>query len=145
MALDHLIEQTLTYCLPSTSVRDVAEAMREDGVGAVIVVEKGVPKGVITDRDIVMRCLLERRDSESTRADEIMTAGVETIRSDRDIYDVAERMRAGGVRRVVVVDEADNAVGVLSFDDVFDLLGEELENLREAVHPRRRRGERHAA
>jgi CBS domain-containing protein len=137
MPLETLIRKNITYALLNTSIQEVAEAMREDGVGAVLVVDGGIPQGVITDRDIVLRCVCEGRDPSTTVAEEIMTRGVETVSLDQGIHDVAHAMRAAQVRRVAVVDDAGNAVGLLSFDDVFDLLTQELYDLREAVQPAR--------
>ena len=138
-ALKNIMDPNITYCLTSTTVLEVAQAMREDNVGAVLVLSNGEPQGFITDRDIVMRCILDRLDPRLTTAAHVMSEGVECVRWDQDVYDVAEIMKNAQVRRVAVVDEGGNAVGVVSFDDVFDLLSEELANLREAVHPRSRK------
>lgn len=145
MALQDIIDPNITYCLPGTSVLEVADAMREDDVSAVVVLNDGEPRGIITERDLILRCLCERLDPARATAADVMTKGVHCVRWDRDIYDVAEVMREGHVRRVVVVDESANVIGVVTFDEVFDLLSEELSNLREAMHPRRPLRESRAA
>ena len=137
MPLDHIIRKNITYCLPTNSVRDVARAMKEDNVGAVLIIEGGVPTGILTDRDITVRCVSAGLDANQTRAQEIMTRCVETVGLDQGIYDVAQKMKRAEVRRVAVIDSSGMAVGLLSFDDVFDLLTEELNDLRAAVHPHR--------
>jgi len=100
-------------------------------------VEGGVPCGIITDRDIILRCVAEGGDPLLVTADAIMSRGVETIRSEDGVYEAAQKMRRAQVRRLAVVDESGNALGIVSFDDVFDLLSEELGSLREVLQGRR--------
>ena len=137
MGIGKILKKNITYCEPETKIAEVARIMKEDDVGTVLVLEAGVPKGIITDRDIVLRSVAEHLDSKTTPVERIMTRGVETVTSDQGIYDVAHKMKSASVRRIVVVDGSGNALGVLSFDDVFDLLTEELNDLREAVQPRK--------
>src|SRR5262249_38602291 len=126
----------ITYAAPSTTVREIAEIMKEDDVGAVIIVESGLPKGIVTDRDLVLRCLAGDLDPQVTAVERVMTKAVETVTLEEGIYDVARKMKLAQVMRIVVVDSAGNAAGLLSFDDVFDLLSTELNDLRETVSPR---------
>lgn len=136
MSLKNMLKKSLTYCEFGTSVSEVAQILREDDVGSVLVVEAGRPEGIITDRDIVLRCVAEGLEPQDVTAEDIMSRGVETVSWEAGIYEVAQKMRDAQVRRVAVVDESGNAVGLLSFDDIFDLLTDELDNLRAAVQPR---------
>ncbi|MBI4403442.1 MAG: CBS domain-containing protein [Deltaproteobacteria bacterium] len=136
MAIGNIIRKNISYCKPTTPIQEVAQIMKEDEVGAVLILEAGTPKGIVTDRDIVIRCISEAIDPAQTPVEKIMTTGVEAVTVDQGIYEVAHKMKEASVRRVAVVDAAGNAVGLLSFDDVFDLLAEELSDLRIAVLPR---------
>ncbi len=137
MALEDIIGRNVTYCLGSTTVQEVAQIMREDDVGAVLVIESGQPCGIITDRDITIRCVGLGLDPSILPAESIMSRGVETIRKDQGIYDAAQKMRRAQVRRLAIVDDSGNAVGLISFDDVFALLSEEIGSLKDVVEPRR--------
>lgn len=136
MSLKTLLNRSLIYCEPQTPIIEVAEILSEDDVGSVLVIEGGEPVGIITDRDVVIRCVAGGLEPRQSVAEQIMTRGVETVSWNSGIYEVAAKMKDAQVRRVAVVDEGGNAVGLLSFDDVFDLLTEELDNLRAAVQPR---------
>ncbi|MBY0370603.1 CBS domain-containing protein [bacterium] len=137
MPLQNILKKSITYASPGDTVRYVAEMMSDEDVGAVVIVETGMPRGIVTDRDIVLRCLAMRLDPDYTAVEEIMTTGVETVTINDGIFDVIKTMRLAEVRRVVIVDENQNAVGLLSLDDILDLLGEEMNSLRQAVAPKR--------
>lgn len=135
MPLENILKKNITYALPSSTVREVSEIMSTDNVGSVVVVKRGAPMGIITDRDIVLRCVSKGLDPDATPAEQIMTRGVETATLEDGIYDIARKMKLAQVRRIVVIDSSGNTVGLLSFDDIFDLLSSELNDLREAVAP----------
>jgi CBS domain-containing protein len=133
MPLQTLIDRKMTYCLVTTTVAQVAQAMAEDDADAVLVVSHGAPRGIITERHIVRRCVLEGRDPQETTAETILSDDVGQVRWDQDLDDIARVMRNEGVRHVAIVDAGGNALGLASFDDVFDRLSAELSLLRGAV------------
>jgi CBS domain-containing protein len=107
--------------------------MRDENVGAILVLEGGKPAGIITDRDLVLRCISEREDYTEKPVREFMTEDVECVGLDEGIQNVVERMRDGEIRRVAVVDDAGRAVGLLSFGDIFALLAREMGDLSTAT------------
>jgi CBS domain-containing protein len=112
------------------------EKMRDEHVGALVVVDerKGngtktkKPIGMLTDRDIVVGVLA--KDTAHLRTldvgDVMSEAPLITATGDEDLVDVLHRMRSFGVRRVPVVDDDGMLEGVLAFDDVIVGLSEEL-------------------
>ena len=135
MPLNEIVQREMASCKPSDSVFDVAQIMKDKAVGAVVVLESRKPVGILTDRDLVLRCLTQPMDLSLTTAEEVMSPAVETVLATAGIYDVTKKMKQAWVRRVVIVDEAGDAVAVLSFDDVFDLIAEEITNLKEVIKP----------
>jgi CBS domain-containing protein len=135
MPLENIMNKNITCASTMTTVRDIVDLMTDEDVGAVVIVEAGVPKGMVTDRDIVIRCLSKDLDPSTTSVERIMSKGVETVTLQDGIFDVIKTMKLAQIRRVVVVDDGGNAAGLLSLDDILDLLGEEMSNLREAVAP----------
>lgn len=135
-----------------TATRDegllsVAERMRQNHVGCVVIVDESGSKrravGVLTDRDIVVRVLARTdRYIEQVRADDVMEHPPVTARESDDVTDAMRRMRAAGVRRLVVVDESNALVGLLSFDDLIDYLQGAIDELAALIHRERRREER---
>ncbi len=102
---------------PSDTVTDVARRMTHLDAGAIPIVEDGRILGIITDRDIVLRVVGERR-SFDTRVDEVMSTDVQTCREDAPITDVLFQMTDKQVRRILIVDAADKLTGIVSLGDV---------------------------
>jgi CBS domain-containing protein len=101
----------------SQPVADAAKAMREHGTGDVLVIDDGQLKGLVTDRDIVVRAVAADRDPANTPVSEICSPDLVTVTPDDDADTAVQRMREHAVRRVPVVD-GDRPVGVLSIGDM---------------------------
>ncbi|HIE23740.1 MAG TPA: CBS domain-containing protein [Candidatus Korarchaeota archaeon] len=111
---------------PSVSVADVAEVMDKHGIGSVLVRSNERIVGIITERDIIMRCVAKIRDRlpSNVRAEEIMTKDLITISGDADIFEAAKMMSEYDIRRLIVVDNSGKPMGIISMKDI----------LREAPH-----------
>jgi signal-transduction protein with cAMP-binding, CBS, and nucleotidyltransferase domain len=97
------------------------------GVGTVVVLGgDGRPAGILTDRDITLRCVAERRDPDTTRVGSVMSVPVTCVHESTPIESALARMAGVHARRLVVVDEDERLVGILALDDVLELLAEEL-------------------
>lgn len=128
----------------AASVYDAARLMREHHVGALVVVEDTgegpVPKGVITDRDIVVGLVAKGvSDLQGLRVEEVITRPLVTIDITDTASDAAERMREHGIRRLPVVDVEGRLVGILTLDDALDALADTLEALVSVVMSQGRR------
>ena len=99
------------------SVRAAAERMRVMAVGCLPVISAGRLVGVITDRDIAVRCVAEGAPPE-TPVRRLMTPDVVTCDPDESLEAAVDHMVRGGVRRLVVIDRDLSVVGLISIDDV---------------------------
>lgn len=99
------------------TVRDAARHMRELNVGAIVVQKHGKLFGIVTDRDIVVRCLARDGNCDSTLLGEICSPEVATLRPDDDVDHAVALMRAKAIRRIPVVRNG-KAVGILSLGDL---------------------------
>lgn len=105
--------------IPSnTSVQAAAELMRQMDIGILPVSEEGRIVGALTDRDIAVRAVAEGADPRATPARQIMSRDVVSCYEDQDARDVARVMEQNKVRRVVVVNRDNEAVGLISVDDL---------------------------
>ncbi|MFN3856156.1 MAG: CBS domain-containing protein [Caulobacter sp.] len=102
---------------PSDTVAEVARRMNDIDTGAMPVVEDGQIRGIITDRDIVLRVVGEQRGFD-TKVSEVMTTEVQTCRQDASIADVIYQMQDKQVRRILIVDDKENLTGIVSLGDV---------------------------
>jgi len=134
MSLDRICKADVVITTPDTLVFDIAQTMRTQHVGSVIVVEEHRPVGILTDRDIVTKVVAAGRDPKSVTVKEVMATNPSLININYDPLDVTKIMRARGLRRLPVVDEHRHLLGIVTMDDVLGLLGQEIANLAEAVH-----------
>lgn len=104
---------------PETSVRSAAQRMSESGVGSLVVVDAlRRPLGIVTDRDLVVRCLAAGRNPQRTLLREVMSGPPAWVREDGEAQEAVDEMARLRVRRLPVVDDRDRLVGILALDDV---------------------------
>lgn len=103
---------------PDAPCGQLSKLMRNRGIGSVVVVKDGFPVGVVTERDLVHRVLAEGRDPDKCDADQVCTKPVVGISIYADVDMAVDMMNEYGIRRLVVVDEKDRVVGILTTDDI---------------------------
>lgn len=112
--------------LPETITRrdtvlTAARQMMEHEVGSLVVTDQdGFPDGVVTDRDIVVRCVAEDLHPAKTEVERVMTPAVHTVDEDAEIEVALEEMADKEVRRLVVVNDAGRVTGIVSLDDFLE-------------------------
>jgi CBS domain-containing protein len=110
---------------PNETVREAARRMAENDVGTLVVVAvDGATRavGMLTDRDIAIRCVAQNRHPDETLVSEVMSAPVQSVDEKTPIEDALSHMAGAATRRLVVTDREHAAVGILSVDDILDLL-----------------------
>jgi CBS domain-containing protein len=130
--------------LPETvSAKDTvlvaAQQMLEHDVGTLVVTDaEGQPEGIVTDRDIVMRCVAEELAPGKTKIRDVMTGDVHTVYEDETLEAALEMMADKEVRRLVVVNGAGRVSGIVALDDFLEGLVASAEDigrlLRRQVH-----------
>ena len=101
---------------PHESLTDVANRMRDHGVGAVAIMEEDQLVGIITERDL-MRAIADGLSPGLTPASEYMTPGPLTVGPEEDVGEASAQMSARRVRHLPVVEEG-KVVGLLSARDI---------------------------
>ena len=120
------------------SIRDVARIMKNQDAGVVPVVDGKKVIGLITDRDIVVRGLAEGKNLENAKVNELMTKSIRSVRADSTVDEALDLMGNAEIRRVPVVDQNDEIVGILSLGDIAaegsrdGRVGRAVENISEA-------------
>ncbi|HAT1822115.1 TPA: CBS domain-containing protein [Legionella pneumophila] len=112
------------------SVKQAAELMLAHNVGDIVLVEelKGrrVPIGIVTDRDLVVEVMALDVNPEELAVQDIVTRSVLVAREEDSLIDSLAFMQEKGVRRLPVVDNDDELVGIITIDDITELLAEML-------------------
>lgn len=126
----------------STSVKDAALLMRSHHVGNVVVIENGrngrIPVGLVTDRDVTVGVVALGIDPSQFTVEDIMATQLITADEDQGVFETAEQMQRGGVRRLPVVDKGGALVGIVTLDDLLEFLTMHLSALSRAVARERR-------
>lgn len=103
------------------TVREAAQIMRRENIGLVPVVQGDSDRkliGVVTDRDIAIRCIADGRDG-TCRVRDVMSADtLSTCQPDEDVNRVMEAMGREQVRRIPIVDERGSLLGIVSQADL---------------------------
>ncbi|MFC7882770.1 CBS domain-containing protein [Streptomyces sp. NPDC057376] len=102
---------------PQTSVTAVARLMRDRDLGAVLVTDGDELRGLVTDRDLVIRSVADGGDPEQTTVAGACSDDLVTVRSDEELDHAVEVMREHAVRRVPVVEDG-RPVGIVSLGDL---------------------------
>ena len=108
-------------CMPSDPVADVARVMKEEDIGPIPIVEDPETRrlvGMVTDRDLVLRMVAEGRDSNTTKAEEVMSLKLVTCHADDDVQEALDAMSENQLRRIPVVDDENCIVGIIAQADV---------------------------
>lgn len=128
MNVGELCTREVVFVERDASPSDIAKLMREHHVGDVVVVDKRdghrYPVGIVTDRDLVVELLAADVDPASVTAADLMSGELLSARERDDVWDSLERMRCAGVRRLPVANEAGHLAGILTVDDVLEVIGE---------------------
>jgi CBS domain-containing protein len=103
---------------PSMTVADVAREMIAREKGPLPVVEGGRVVAMVTDRDLVARVVAASRDPNTVRCEEIATKDLVTIRPDQDLREARRLLAQHQLDRLLVVEEGDRLVGILSEADI---------------------------
>jgi len=108
---------------PDRTITDAATIMEQAGVGALAVIDGGRLVGIVTDRDLVRRCMAQRMPADA-RVDSAMSSPVVTIQADAELHDAFRLFRTNAVRRLAVV-RGEHFVGMITVDDLLvNLVGD---------------------
>ncbi len=113
----HAMSESLQTAGPEMNAADAAAMMKQFDVGVIPVTEGDELIGLVTDRDIVLRVVAERKDAMEVRLGDIATKSPVTITPDMRISEARELMAEHKVRRLPVV-KADKLVGIVSIGDL---------------------------
>ncbi|AOZ99488.1 MULTISPECIES: CBS domain-containing protein [Flavobacterium] len=119
------------YSIVSTiSVYDAVKIMGEKNIGAILVIEDDLLKGILSERDYARKIVLKGKSSKSTLVQEIMVSKVITVKPTDDLDYCMELMSSNKIRHLPVVDE-NKVIGLISIGDVVKVI---IEKQKETIH-----------
>lgn len=132
MNIAEVLQPHVITARPLDELLFAAKLMRKEHIGYLVVVEPIPgsealrPVGVLTDRDIVITVIAREIDPRSLRVEDVMTRKPVVAREDEPLKGALSEMRRIGVRRLPVVGERGELVGVISLDNVLAALAGQL-------------------
>jgi CBS domain-containing protein len=137
MPISEVCNREVVIVRADDSVLEAARLMRQHHVGDVLVVEdrggSRVPIGIVTDRDLVVEIMAAQLDPMAITVGDIMVSELVTVKESAGLFEAIEYMHAKGVRRLPVVDDNGGLAGILTLDDLLELLAEEMAALARLV------------
>lgn len=103
---------------------EVANLMKNHEIGSVIVVDAKQgkqAKGIITERDIIHKVLVKKKDPYKTSVDEVMSAPLRVVKPETTLEDAAQAMNENRIKRLPVVNDDNELIGVLSEGDIMKI------------------------
>ena len=147
MTAGEVCNRQVVFTRPETPIVDAVGLMKTHHVGDVIVVQEPdgerVPIGILTDRDVALAVERLLRVPQLRVAD-VMSAALVTSLESENLSDALKKMQSYGIRRLPVVNDRGGLEGILTFDDVVELLSEELTDLAKLVAREQKHERNHA-
>lgn len=128
MSVGRICSRVVATASGSETIRTAARRMADHEVGTLVVVGNGDSRGatgIVTDRDLAIRCIAGRLDPDETAISEVMTSPVHSVDEHTPMEEAVAVLARVGTRRLVVMGEGNRVVGLLSLDDVLQVLVEE--------------------
>lgn len=137
MTTGQVCNREVVFIHKQASIPEAARLMREHHVGDLVVIKektgKRVPVGIVTDRDIVLEVIAEGVGMDDVNVGDIMSDNLVTARESASLLETIKVMRAKGIRRLPVVNDDNELVGILSVDDLIDLFSEQIVDLTRLI------------
>jgi CBS domain-containing protein len=117
-----------------TPVTEAAKLMREHHVGTLVILQdadsaRRTPAGIVTDRDIVVEIVATELDPKTITVGDIMVPELVTAKESEGLLETMEIMRHNGVRRLPVLGNEGQLAGIVSIDDLLEILAEQITGL----------------
>src|SRR2546423_703538 len=139
MKVRELMTTDVATATLATTLNEVASKMKEEDTGAIPVLDQDKLAGIVTDRDIVIRCIAEGKDPNEITVEDILSGDLETIEPDAEAEEAARIMARRQIRRLPVVED-EELVGMISLGDIAvkedeDVAGDTLQDVSRGVKP----------
>jgi len=137
MTVGQICNRVVVFAFRNTPLPDAAKLMRENHIGSLVIVDESdrgrIPVGMLTDRDIAIAVVAQALDPRTLTAGEVMSGELVTAIDQDDMLDTLQRMRRRGVRRVPVLNATGTLAGIVTLDDLLELVAEQLGDVVKAI------------
>lgn len=131
MNIGEICNREVVVCYRGTPLTEAARLMREHHVGSLVVVvdrlSERVPVGIVTDRDITVAVIAKGLDPKALTVGDVISEELISVREHDSLPDALRVMRGRGVRRLPVLTRSGALAGIVTIDDLLELVAEELD------------------
>jgi len=118
VSVGEVMTRRVVYLPEATMLDEAAQAMRDQGIGDVVVTSGPTMVGLVTDRDIVIRAIAENLPPKKTTLGTITAHELIMVEQSATVEEALQAMRERGVRRLLVCDADRKVVGIISLSDL---------------------------
>lgn len=137
MPIQDLARTEVISASPETTVPELANQMHEENVGSVIITNDNHPVGIVTDRDLAMRVVANGNHPNDHNAEDVMSSDLCLADENEGFYGAAEMMSENGVRRLPICNDEGELTGIITADDLSELLADEHQQLASVIQSQR--------
>ena len=119
MSILRLAKAPIAAVAPTATVMEAARKMNDAIVGAVVVLDGGVVQGMFSERDVMLRIVLENKDPQTTVVKDVMTTNVVAIRKDTKVEEAVNLMWERHIRHLPVIREDGKVEGIVEIRNLF--------------------------
>ena len=129
MSLRKFCQRLVVTISPERSIAEACRLLEEYNIGCMVVEEDRRLCGILTDRDIALKVTGKGKDPQQTKVREVMSSDPVCISVDKSLHELTSLMHNHHVRRVPIVDGADEVLGIVTLDDLIALIGDEMSDI----------------
>jgi CBS domain-containing protein len=133
MKIKDIMTKEIACVDTKSSAADAARKMKNQNVGSVLVIDENQLKGLVTDRAIATKAVAEDKDPRNVPVTEIMTREIVGCSEDDDVFDALQTMGKNRIRRLPVVNEQSQLVGVVSMADIAEQMKTGIDNMFDEI------------
>ena len=137
MKIGEICKRHVITTTKDSTAHELAYLMAKDHVGSVVIVEKQAagmcPIGIVTDRDLALKVIANKLDPNICTAENLMNEELITGYLSSGVTETMRHMRRNGIRRLPVVDHNQVLAGIITIDDLIDVVMSELSELSETI------------
>jgi CBS domain-containing protein len=115
----------VVVCSPDTSIMEAAKKMKDQTISSIVIIVDKKPVGIVTERDFTNKVVSENLDTKKNTVSQIMTSPVITIPPDTTIYYANDYMNKKSFRRLPVVNESGELIGIITQRDLLNYFTEQ--------------------
>ncbi|AUZ27077.1 CBS domain-containing protein [Bacillus subtilis] len=115
MKIRDIMTKNVECCEPTASITELAKKMRDSNVGSIPICENGTLQGIVSDRDIVTRCLAENQ--MDAQASDIMSADIVSGHPDMSAEEAGQLMAEHQIRRLPILENG-RIAGIVALGDL---------------------------